>query len=75
MIPIFSPWPFAQWVVDILGPLPMASAQRCFLFVAIDYFSKWVEAEVVAKITHKAARKFILKHMVALWDPTRHYLR
>ena len=44
---ISSPWPFAQWGMDIVGPLPAAPAQKKFLLVATDYFSKWVEAEVL----------------------------
>ncbi|GMH07670.1 hypothetical protein Nepgr_009510 [Nepenthes gracilis] len=39
-----SPWPFARWGLDILGPFPIAPAQRKFLIVGIDYFTKWVEA-------------------------------
>ena len=35
-----SPWPFAQWGIDIVGPLPTALAQKKLLLVAIDYFSK-----------------------------------
>ena len=31
--------------MDIVGPLPVVAAQKKFLLVAIDYFSKWVEAE------------------------------
>ena len=37
--------PFDQWGMDIVGPFPMAAAQRRFLLVAVDYFSKWVEVE------------------------------
>ena len=43
-----SPWPFVQWRIDILGPFPLASMQRKFLLVIIDYFTKWVEVEPVA---------------------------
>ncbi|KAK1366125.1 hypothetical protein POM88_041686 [Heracleum sosnowskyi] len=50
---INSPIPFAMWGMDILGPFPMASAQRKFLIVAIDYFTKWIEAKPLAKITTK----------------------
>ena len=45
-----SPWHFAQWGVDILGPFPMASGQRQFIVLAIDYFTKWIEAEPLAMI-------------------------
>ncbi|GFS37177.1 hypothetical protein Acr_00g0050430 [Actinidia rufa] len=30
MVPMSSPWPFAQWGIDILGPLPQAPLQRKF---------------------------------------------
>ena len=46
-----APWPFAQWGLDILGLFPLAKAQRKFLIVTCEYFTKWVEVEVVATIT------------------------
>ncbi|KAL0417081.1 UNVERIFIED_CONTAM: hypothetical protein Slati_3540000 [Sesamum latifolium] len=39
------------WRMDIVGPFPLAAGQRKFLLVAIDYFTKWVEAEPLARIT------------------------
>ena len=48
---INSPIPFAMWGMDILGPFHVATGQRKFLIVAIDYFTKWIEAKVLAKIT------------------------
>ncbi|RVW78101.1 hypothetical protein CK203_049730 [Vitis vinifera] len=48
---ISGPWPFAQWGMDIVGPLPAAPAQKKFLLVATDYFSKWV------KLKHMLASK------------------
>ena len=62
--PISSPWPFAQWGVDIVGPLPAAVAQKKFLFVATDYFSKWVEAKVYASIKDKDVTKFVWKNII-----------
>ena len=35
---ITSSWPFAQWGIDIVGPLPTAPAQKKLLLVATDYF-------------------------------------
>nr|KYP44268.1 Gypsy retrotransposon integrase-like protein 1 [Cajanus cajan] len=46
-----SAWPFAWWEMDILGPFPIAKGQLKFLLVGIDYFTKWIEAEPLAKIT------------------------
>ncbi|RVW61781.1 Gypsy retrotransposon integrase-like protein 1 [Vitis vinifera] len=51
--PISGPWPFAQWGMDIVGPFPAAPAQKKFLLVATDYFSKWVEAEAYTSIKDK----------------------
>jgi len=51
MTTITSPWPFAQWGIDIMGPLPQGKKKVKFLLVAIDYFTKWVEAEALAMIT------------------------
>ena len=48
---IASPWPFAQWGIDIVSPLLQGKGQVKFLLVAIDYFTKWVEAEALATIT------------------------
>ncbi|XP_020208360.1 uncharacterized protein LOC109793305, partial [Cajanus cajan] len=48
---ILSPWPFHKWGIDILGPFPIAVRQLKFLIVAVDYFSKWIEAEPVATIS------------------------
>ncbi|KAK1384512.1 hypothetical protein POM88_022247 [Heracleum sosnowskyi] len=42
-----------MWGMDIFGPFPVASAQRKFMIVAIDYFTKWIEAKSLAKITTK----------------------
>ena len=36
---ITSPWPFSQWEIDIVGPLPQGKGQVKFLLVAIDYFT------------------------------------
>ena len=62
--PISSPWPFVQWGLDIVGPLPVVAAQKKFLLVATDYFSKWVEVEVYANIKDKDVTKFVWKNII-----------
>ncbi|KAL6347582.1 hypothetical protein AAG906_026108 [Vitis piasezkii] len=40
-----SPWPFSIWGIDIIGKIsPKSSNGHEFILVAIDYFTKWVEA-------------------------------
>jgi len=55
---VFSPWPFHKLGLDIVGPFPLAPGQLKFLIVGIDYFTKWVEAEAVSRITADMIKKF-----------------
>ena len=61
---VTSPWPFAQWGMDVVGPLPTAATQKKFLLVATDYFSKWVEAESYASTKDKDVTRFVWKNIV-----------
>jgi ribonuclease HI len=62
--PLVSPWPFAQWGMDLVGPLPRATGNRRWLIVATDYFTKWVEAEPLANIRDKDSIKFVWKNII-----------
>jgi ribonuclease HI len=64
LTPITSPWPFAQWGLDIMGPFPTRTKQAKFLVVAIDYFTKWVEAKPLATITEKNIKNFVWKGVI-----------
>ena len=48
--PLSSPWSFAQWDLDIVGPFSKAVGNKRWLLVGIDYFTKWVEVEPLANI-------------------------
>ncbi|XP_021754890.1 uncharacterized protein LOC110720188 [Chenopodium quinoa] len=61
---ISSPLPFAKWGMDILGPYTPASGQRRYVFVAVDYFTKWVEAEAIRGIKWTDALAFIWKSII-----------
>ena len=50
--------------MDIVEPLPAAAAQKKFLLVATDYFSKWVEDEAYASIKDKDVTKFVWKNII-----------
>ena len=50
-----APWSFAQWGLDIMGPFLTALRQLKFLVVGIDYFTEWVEVELLATITEKSS--------------------
>ena len=61
---IASPWPFQQWGLDILGPLPIGKGQCKFIIVAVDYFTKWAEAEPLATITEQKIGNFLWRAVI-----------
>ena len=71
LISITIPWPFAQWGIDIVGPLPTALPHKKLLFVSTDYFSKWIKAEAFASIKDKDVTQFIWKNIVCQFGKPR----
>ncbi|XP_059460363.1 uncharacterized protein LOC132189630 [Corylus avellana] len=61
---VSSPWPFSQWGVDIVGPLPTGKGGVRFVVVAVDYFTKWAEAETLVNITAKNIEKFLWRSVI-----------
>jgi len=51
-------WPLARWGIDIVGPLPTDPGNYKYAAVAVEYFSKWVEAKALKDITAGALQKF-----------------
>ena len=62
--PLSSPWPFAQWGLDIFGPFPKVVGKKKSLLVSTDYFIKWVEVELLANIRDVDVKKFLCKNIV-----------
>lgn len=71
IISIGSSCPFAQWGIDIVGLFVKASGQRRFFVVAVDYFTKWVEAEPLTRITEGKIMKFIWKNICCRFGLSR----
>ncbi|GJU77874.1 reverse transcriptase domain-containing protein [Tanacetum coccineum] len=53
MTPVTATWPLIQCGIDFVGPLLKALGKVKFLIVAVDYFTKWVEAKPLVSITGK----------------------
>jgi len=61
---VSSPWPFSQWGVNIVGPMPIGKGNCRFLVVAVDYFTKWAEAGPLMTITTGAIKNFLWKAII-----------
>ena len=60
-----SPWPLSVWGIDIIGKIsPKSSSGHEFIIVAIDYFTKWVEATSYAKLNAAKVATFIRSHII-----------
>ena len=65
--PLSSPWPFAQWDLDV-RPFPTVAGNKRYLLVGTDYFTKWVEAEPLVNIRDVDMKKFIWKNIVTRFE-------
>ncbi|XP_057537987.1 uncharacterized protein LOC130815514 [Amaranthus tricolor] len=63
--------PFDKWGMDLLGPFPPAKGQRKFIIVAIDYFTKYVEAEALSSITDKQVCQFLWRNIITRYGIPR----
>ena len=60
-----SPWLFSMWDMDVIGPIiPKASNGHRFIFMVIDYFTKWVEAASYASVMKSVMAQFIKREIV-----------
>ncbi|GKV16373.1 hypothetical protein SLEP1_g27025 [Rubroshorea leprosula] len=59
-----SPWPFAQWGVDLLGPFVKGKGGCTFLVVAVDYFTKWIEAKPLSTTTGRKIEEFLFNSLL-----------
>ena len=63
---ISSPWPFSTWGIDVVGKVnPSASNGHTFIIVAIDYFTKWVEAISCKSIKSGPTARFIQENIIS----------
>ena len=63
---LISYWPFTLWGIDVIGHIEStASNEHRFILVAIDYFSKWVEAVTYANVTRCVVARFLKKEIIS----------
>ena len=54
-----------MWGMDVIGPItPKALNGHHFIFVVIDYFTKWVEAASYASVTKSVVARFIKREII-----------
>jgi hypothetical protein len=57
-------WTLQRWGMDLVGPLPAAQWNCRFAGVAVDYFTKWVEAKPLMNIKASMIQKFFWQNII-----------
>ncbi|XP_074283365.1 uncharacterized protein LOC141607914 [Silene latifolia] len=69
------PWPFSTWGIDIIGKInPSGTRGHCFILVAIDYFTKWVEAKSYKVLNAKDVFKFIQNDIICRYEVPHEFI-
>ncbi|MCO5596995.1 hypothetical protein L7F22_051067 [Adiantum nelumboides] len=51
--PVVANGPFEKRGIDAIGRLPRTANGKLYIFVAIDYMTKWVEAQSISRVTKR----------------------
>ena len=66
------PWPFSMWGIDVIGAIePKSSNEHRFILVAINYFTKWVEAASYSSVMRSVVVRFIKKEIICRYGLPR----
>jgi IS30 family transposase len=57
-----------RWGLDLLGSLPPAQGNLRYVVVAVEYFSKWIEAKPLAMITSATVQKFFWQNIICCFS-------
>jgi len=61
-----------MWGIDVIGTIePRALNRHRFILVAIDYFTKWVEAASYYNVTRSVMVRFIKKEIICRYGLPR----
>ena len=63
--PVMITEAFEQWEIDITGEInPNSSLQHKYILMAIDYFTRWVEAIPLRKVNEDVVMDFLQDHIM-----------
>lgn len=58
-------WPFIGWALKLIGEIrPPSSKGQKYILVAIDYFTKWIEAIPLVTDDQEAVIHFIQRYII-----------
>ena len=66
LIPVNPSLTFETWAIDFVGPFPKQGKRigARYIITAVEYVTKWAEAEPVPSCTKEVATKFIYENII-----------
>ena len=63
--PVVIEEPFQQWGLDFIGPIhPSSTTEHTHIFLATDYFTKWIKAILVKQKISEVVCNFIKQNIL-----------
>jgi hypothetical protein len=64
-------WPLQRWGIDIVRPLTTAQSNYKFTVVAVEYFTKWIEAKPLVNIVAMGLKRFFWQSIICRFGVPR----
>lgn len=61
--PIVTAWPFDIWGLNLIELFPEGRGGCKYVIIAVDYFTKWIEAKPLKRIFQQSAINFMYEHL------------
>ena len=68
-------WPLARWGIDIIDKLPLAQGNYQYAVVAVEYFTKWIEAKPITNMSSFTMKNSYGRISYAILESKAHYSR
>ena len=67
LVPLMALAPFEKWGIDFVGPIALATryGRKCYILVATDYATKWVEAMACKNNDAKTVACFLYENIIS----------
>jgi hypothetical protein len=64
-------WPLQRWGIDIVGLLTGAQGNYIYTVIAVEYFTKWIEAKHLVNIAATGLKRFFCQNIICRFGVLR----
>jgi hypothetical protein len=67
-------WPLQRWSINIIGKLTPAQGNYTLVVIAVEYFTKWIEAKLLTNVSFATIKKFFWQNIIYRYGVPRHII-